>query len=370
MTRKRTLREAGTVVVLEHISRVLADNPLGDPRTRQLAVWLPHQYDVAASFRRGPRFPVLYDLAGFTSSGIAQVGWRPFGENVAERVARLVHEKKLGPVIVVFPDCFTAYGGNQYINSTAIGRYADYLLDEIIPFVDHEFRTLASREHRGCFGRSSGGYGAIVHAMLYPQYWGAIANHSGDAGFDLLYRSDWPNTLDELARYRRPARAAGSIAQSDSSERQLRAGCDDGRIRRFLAAHWARDKHGTGEGHALMNIAMAATYDPDPKAPLGFRVPFHMDTGELIARRWQRWLDHDPVHMVRRHARNLRQLRGLFLDCGSRDQYHIHYGARQLSRALRAARVAHHYEEFDDNHSGIDYRFDVSLPFLYQALRP
>ena len=64
----------------------------------------------------------------------------------------------MGPVIVVMPDCFTALGGNQYINSSAVGRYADYLLQEIIPFVDREFRTLASRDHRGCFGKSSGGY--------------------------------------------------------------------------------------------------------------------------------------------------------------------------------------------------------------------
>jgi len=71
-----------------------------------------------------------------------------------------------------------------------------------IPFVDREFRTLASREHRGCFGKPSGGYGAILHGMKYAKYWGAIANHSGDAYFDFVYWHDWPNTLDELARHR------------------------------------------------------------------------------------------------------------------------------------------------------------------------
>ena len=60
------------------------------------------------------------------------------------------------PVIVVFPDCFTSLGGNQYINSSAIGHYADYLNDELVPFVDAQFRTRSSAEHRGCFGKSSG----------------------------------------------------------------------------------------------------------------------------------------------------------------------------------------------------------------------
>jgi enterochelin esterase-like enzyme len=136
---------------------------------------------------------------------------RTFDENVPERAARLIHERKMGPLIVAFPDCFTALGGNQYVNSTAIGRYADYLTRELVPFVDKEFRTLASREHRGCFGKSSGGYGAIVHGMKYSRSWGAVACHSGDAYFDWVYGADWPNTLDELAKFKLPKRRPGKV---------------------------------------------------------------------------------------------------------------------------------------------------------------
>ena len=371
MARKRPLRSPGTVVLCEHTSKVLADNPLGDPHVRKLAVWLPPQYDEAASRGRGRRFPVLYDLVGFTGSGLAHVGWKPFGDNVAERAARLVHDRKMGPAILVFPDCFTCLGGNQYVNSAAIGNYADYLTREIIPFVDREFRTLADRAHRGCFGKSSGGYGAIIHGMRYPQHWGAIADHSGDAYFDFVYRHDWPNTLNELAKYREPKRRAGPYeALAEAPRKGLAAGEDDGRVSRFLAAMWGKEKLSQAEGHAIMNVCMAATYDPDPRAPLRFRLPFHLETGELIEARWKRWLQHDPIHLVRRHARELRSLRGIYIDCGWRDQYHIHYGTRILSQRLAAAGIRHTYEEFDDNHSDIDYRMNVSLPFLYRALKP
>ena len=371
MPRKRPLHDAGTVVVLEHRSAVLADNPLGDPHVRKLAVWLPPAYDRRSS-GPGTRFPVLYDLVGFTGSGIAHLNWKPFGDNVVERAARLVHDGRMGPAIIVFPDCFTSLGGNQYVNSTAIGRYADYLVDEIIPFVDREFRTLASREHRGCFGKSSGGYGAMIHGMRYARHWGAIANHSGDAHFDFIYRCDWPNTLNELARHRRPQRKAGAVhpPRDTAAERGLSAGRDDGRVRRFLQAFWKTPKPTSAEVHAVMNLCMAATYDPDPRAPNGFRLPFHLDTGEIIEQRWRRWLEHDPVRLVGRYAGNLKSLRGIYIDCGWRDQYHIHYGSRQLSRRLAAAGITHRYEEFDDTHSDIDYRMDVSLPFLYRALRP
>jgi enterochelin esterase-like enzyme len=344
---KRPKGDPGTLLVLEHDSRILRDNPLGDPHLRKLAVWLPPQYHGAGRGSPGRRFPVLYDFAGFTGSGLSHANWKAFGDNLVERAARLIHEGKMAPAILVLPDCFTALGGNQYVNSPAIGDYADYLTKEIVPFVDAEFRTLASREHRGCFGKSSGGYGAIIHGMKYPRTWGAVADHSGDAYFDFVYWHDWPNTLNELAKYKR----------------------SKDRVKAFLEAVWKKEKLSGAETHCLMNLCMAATYDPDPRAPNGFRIPFDLDTGEVIPERWREWQRHDPINLVLKFKKNLQSLRGIYIDCGSKDQYHIHFGCRILSRRLAAAGIRHTYEEFDDNHSDIDYRMDVSLPFLSRVLR-
>jgi enterochelin esterase-like enzyme len=368
MALKRPSWNAGTVVVLEHESQVLRDNALGDPHVRRLAVYLPPQYNEGATRGRGQRFPVLVDMVGFTGSGLSHIAWKNFSENVPERVARLIHDKAMGPAIIVFPDCFTALGGNQYVNSSAIGHYADYLTKEIVPFVDKEFRTLASREHRGCFGKSSGGYGAIIHGMKYAKTWGAIADHSGDSYFEFVYGHDWPNTLNELAKYRPLPVKAGPVDVL-RIEKGADKGYDDGRVRAFLEAVWKKPKLSPAEGHCIMNLCMAATYDPDPAAPIGFRLPFNLETGEWIEERWKEWRRHDPVNLVGKYRKNLESLRGIYIDCGSRDQYHIHYGTRVLSKRLQEAGIAHTYEEFDDNHSDVDYRMDVSLPFLYRALK-
>jgi len=94
MSRKRSVDRSGTMVVVEFDSKILAGNPLGDPHRRKLAVWLPPGYDSGTvrgrSAGRGRRFPVLFDLVGFTGSGLAHLNWRPFDENVPERAARLV----------------------------------------------------------------------------------------------------------------------------------------------------------------------------------------------------------------------------------------------------------------------------------------
>lgn len=360
---KRATWPAGELTSFELDSEILQGNRWGDPSRRTHYIWLPPQYESEPH----RRFPVLYDLAGYTGSGPGRVAWKNFDENMPERLARLVAEGAMAPAIVVFPDCFTALGGNQYVNSSAIGDYADYLTRELVPFVDFEFRTLASRDSRGCFGKSSGGYGAMVHAMKYPDTWGAIANHAGDSYFDFVYRSDWPNTLRELEKYRQPAKKAGRYSVP-KRRKGLQPGDDDGRIKRFLEAFWAKPNPGGGEIMCLMNIAMAATYDPDPDAPNGFRVPFDFETGELIEARWQRWLANDPVNMVAQYVDNLKSMRGIWIDCGWRDQYHIQFGCRQLSARLKEHGVKHVYEEFDGTHSGIDYRLDVSLPYLTKVL--
>lgn len=366
MALKRFAGSTGELVTVEHKSAILADNPLGDPHVRRFPVWLPPDYNRAAPHDRGKRFPVLFDLVGYTGAGAAHTNWRAFDENVPERAARLIHQHKMTGCIIVFPDCFTALGGNQYINSGALGNYADYLTRELIPFVDKEFRTLGSREHRGCFGKSSGGYGALIHGMKYTRYWGAVASHSGDAYFDFIYRADWPNTLTELARFRPGKQREGAWSLPSGHRGD---GTDDGRIQAFLQYAWKRENLNPAEVHCLMNLCMAATYDPDPAAPNGFRVPFDLETGALLAERWRRWLRHDPALLVNRYKNNLRKLKAIYMDCGWRDQYNIHYGNRMIARQLSVHGIAHRYDEFDGTHSGIDRRMDMSLPFLQAALR-
>ena len=73
--------------------------------------------------------------------------------------------------------------------------------------------------------------------------------------------------------------------------------------------------------------------------------------------------------MNARQKKNLQKMKGIFIDCGWRDQFHIHYGSRQLSQVLSAAGVAHRYEEFNGTHSGVDHRLDTSLAFLAKKLK-
>ena len=238
---------SGTVHGLWLDSKVLAGNLLGDATLRRIDVYVPAGHD-------GRGLPLLVDLVGFTGGGPSHTNWKNFGENLPERLDRLIGSGAMPPVVVALPDCCTKLGGNQYINSSAMGRWDDFLLQEAVPLVETAF-ACGGTGKRGCFGKSSGGYGAMVQALLHPDFWAAAASHSGDAGFELLFAADWPKVLRALAK-------------TDNSIQKW--------LEKFFASTATKVKD--DDIHVLMDLAMCASYDPDPNVYLGIRLPWAAGT--------------------------------------------------------------------------------------------
>lgn len=326
----------GTLVHERLQSEALRGNPLGDPSARDVFVYLPPQY--SSSTRA--RFPVIHVITGFT--GLGESPWQHgfIGEALQDRMDRLIRSRKVPPMILVTPDCMTDLGGSQFVDSAAVGNYEAFVVKEVVPFVDATFRTKAASRHRAICGKSSGGYGALMLGMKHPTVFGAVASHSGDAYFDYCYRFDFVKCWNQI-------HAAGGV------ERWLR------RYRK------ARKTKLPGPDFAALNIiAMSACYSPDPGEPWGFALPFDLETGEERPEVMRVWRKRDPVHAAKRYARSLRKLRGIFIDCGLRDEWSLHIGARILSKRLTDLGIAHVHEEFDDGHMGISYRYDRSFPHL------
>jgi enterochelin esterase-like enzyme len=325
----------GEVHRLRHQSVVLQGNSLGDPTEREVHVWTP------PGWKPGEALPLLVDLTGYWGAGPGHTNWKPAGENVPERLDRLVHEG-MPRVVVVFPDCFTRLYGNQYLNSAGSGRYADYICEEIVPFVEAKF-TCGGQGKRGVFGKSSGGYGAAWHGLHRADFWSAIAINSGDMGFDALFI---PTLFDDLELLRKHEYSIEKYVRHIESQPKL------------------KDK----DRMCLMDLAMSAFYDPDPSQFRNMRLPIDPHTGELIPERWANWMKHDPVMMFDAKGEELRKLKLIYMDCGNHDQFRIQYGMRRFAKKMKAAGIAHTYEEYEDDHSDVDYRMDVFLPALAKAL--
>jgi enterochelin esterase family protein len=328
----------GRVVMERFESAVLRGNAPGDPHVRTVPVYLPPSYD--ASPER--RYPVTFLLSGFLGRGRMLLNDDPWKPPLDERANALIAQG-MGEMILVMPDCFTRFGGSQYVNSTANGRYEDHVIEELVPWADRAFRTLGDRAHRGVAGKSSGGYGALTLAMKHPDVFAAVACHSGDMHFDYCLRGDIPTFITAVQR------AGGVLA--------------------WLEAFEAKRHHAREDIVTLNILGMAASYSPNPDArPFGLDLPCDLETGLIREDVWARWQAMDPLVLLERHADALRGLSLLHFDCGTRDEFHLHLGARLFARALTARGIAHTHEEFDDGHMGITYRYDVSLPKLARTL--
>ena len=320
-------------------STVLAGNPLGDPDTRGIPVYLPPSYDTHPE----RRYPVVFLLSGFTGRGAMMLNDQAWSPPIDERMDRLIAAGRAGEMILVMPDCFTRFGGSQYLDSSATGRYETHLIEELVPWVDRTFRTLGSREHRGVAGKSSGGYGALVMGMRHSDVFSAVACQSGDLYFEYCYRVDFPLALSTLQRA--------------------------GGVRAFLESFEAAPQKDKAAFATLNIVAMAACYSPDPKAEMGVALPFDLATGAFRDDIWQRWQQHDPLVMLEARADALKSLKLLYLDCGDRDEFHLHHGLRLFVAALKARDIPHVSEEFPDGHMNVTYRYDTTLPLLSRALR-
>jgi S-formylglutathione hydrolase FrmB len=328
----------------EHVvtSEALLDNPLGDPNRRPLWVYTPPGYDDD----QGRRFPAVYAIQGYTG----QVDmWRnrgPFRPSFPEQVDELFSDGVTPPCLVVFVDCWTSLGGGQFLDSPGTGRYHTYLCDEVVAWVDAHYRTLATRDHRGIAGKSSGGYGAMVTPMLRPDLWGGVATHAGDALFEVCYARDF---------------AACARLLRDNY---------DGSFARFLEDFRSRVAFTkAGDDELLATYAMAACYSADADGSV--QLPFDPATGRIVPDVWQRWLDLDPVRMVARHAETLRSLHAIYIDAGTRDEWYLDLGAEAFRAELAAIGVTDlHFELFDATHMNIGYRYPIALRFLAERLSP
>jgi S-formylglutathione hydrolase FrmB len=322
-------------------SAALAGNHLGDPADRPLWVYVPPGYDDEPD----RRYPSVYVIQGYTGQvdmwGNRSAYRQPFPETADAVFAR----GEAPPCIVVYVDAWTAYGGSQFVDSPGTGRYHTYLCQDVVGFVDAHYRTLASADHRGIQGKSSGGFGAMITPMLRPDVFGGFATHAGDALYEHCYFTGFGKVVRALRDY-------------------------DGAISSWWGDFCSRRPFSKpGDEDLLITFGVAACFSAEPDGtPV---LPFDPISGRLREDVWEKWLAWDPVRMVARYADALRGQRAIWIDAGLRDDFYLDLGAVAFRDALAAIGVTDvEFELFEGTHGGIDYRYPMSLAYLARRLAP
>lgn len=285
-----------------------------DVAGRPLFAWAPDD--------RSRAYPTIYVLHAHMRSAASWFNVEPFEAAYPDQVA-----ERAPDAVVVLVDGWTDTGGGLWS-----GPHGAYLYDEVIPFVDDHYPTNGLR---GLQGKSSGGYGAVIHALERPDLFQAFAAHAPDALFDVTLAHGFP-----------------------AAARALRD--------RSLEEFWASfDGLQSADDALLVELTACARAFGDGT------LPFDLETGVVDEQRFATWLEHDPVRLAARYPDAVTSLRGVWLDAGRRDEYFLDLGALALRGALLAAGLAPErlrFELVDGGHRGMSHRYPLSLDYLVASL--
>jgi S-formylglutathione hydrolase FrmB len=283
---------------------------------RYLQVYLPNGYDPNDT----TRYPVLYFLHG---AGGNQTSY-PFLIQVLDT---LISDGTIKPVIVVKPDGRDSlFGSSFYTNSILYGNFEDYIVYDLVSFIDSSFHTHTDRLHRSIMGHSMGAYGAMKLALKHPDIFSAVASHSG--GLDFTHYTDAVDSI--LAEYQ-----GGSPYQYNPNAGDF----------------------------SYFAFSMAGAFSPNLLNPPYF-VDFPLDSlGNPIYSTINKWLQHSPTRFANYVSPD--SVPSIYFDCGMEDNYTLFGWNTGFKDTLVELGLQYIFAPYHGNHwNHLINRFRVSLTFL------
>ncbi|SOD99564.1 alpha/beta hydrolase [Spirosoma fluviale] len=320
--------KAGKVERIKVHGKGLEGNLAGDSPDRDVSVYLPPSYQTD----KKRRYPVIYFLHGFTDSDDKWYGFTKHWINLPAVVDKTLADGKSGEFILVTPNAYNRYFGSMYSNSVTIGNWEDFVADELVAYVDKQYRTLPQAASRGLAGHSMGGYGTIRIGQKHPEIFSSlyllspccmVPNMGGSANPQMATRMESVKTQADLEK-------------ADFGTKAM--------------------------------FASAASWSPNPT-----NAPFFLDLpvkgGEPQPMVTAKWAANAPLATLDQYINNIKQLHALAFDAGSKDAS-IAANNKILDAMLTNYSIPHTYEEYDGDHiNRIGERIEQKmLPFFTKNL--
>ena len=293
----------------------LKNNPLGDPYIRKI---------ITVENMVNERTPVLIGLPGFFGSGNSFLNRSYTSTDFIDVLTKLQGEFGF---IIVLPDTMTKFGGNQFVDSSAIGDYETYITRDLMKYIKSKYGD----RDIFLFGKSSGGFGSISLALGHPEIYNGFIDISGDSYFPYCYMPDFSTAYMEIRE----------------------SGIDE-----FISSYRKSLTHTQNQITAYNVIAMAGFYSPDGTS---IKLPFSEETGELLPEIWKRWLKFDPVNRLMDEVEQLRGKR-IVLQTGNHDEFRINIGMNIIHHTLEKNSINHTYKEYSAGHFNTNYFYLDSFP--------
>jgi len=348
----------GELVCRQFDAPSLVGNRFGVSARQQLAIYLPPSYREGAR-----RFPVLYLLPNFDNVIQRYTGGSYQGFRLKEAMDRLIGKGAAAEVIVVVPNAHHFLGGSWYRNSPLTGNWEDYIVHDVVHYMDRHFRTVAAAAARGLAGHGMGGLGALELGLKHPDRFGAVYAMS-PAVFD-------PDGLKDSALLspRQLSQWQALLARWE--------GLDEAALRRSFRDYVQERLNSPVRETFFEGLAVsyAAAVAPDLALPyphIAWPVPGNGADGQrALLRRYEEgfggWSDKLAVYRARGHA-----LSAITLEDGGQEDFPwICRGVEYVAGLMRAQGIAVSVAVHSGGHeSGLGRRLESAmLPAMANALQ-
>lgn len=329
----------GTMEVIDVPAPSLAGSVIPMPAAERAVVYLPPSYGVDAR----KRYPVVYFLPGFTDA-IILFSHVPYyqGFLLQEAMDRLIGEAKIGEMIVVIPNGLTPLGGSFYVNSPVNGNWEDFIVRDLVGYIDAGYRTKADPWARAVSGHSMGGSGAMNIAMRHPEVFGAVyALSPGLAAPGGL--ETHPSFADPTVRQR--------VCEFLDTANAMEGGRNEVMVL-AQASYWNQIYN----TYPLFALAYSAAFAPGPGGS-GLRLEYpYRRQGEDFVRDpavWERceWGFGMWDEKIQRNLGNLKGLSFIAIDVGENDEYPwITEGCHYVSQLMTNAGIPNELMTYSGGH--------------------
>lgn len=304
----------GTIVIDSIYSKHL-ENDFGEDPTRAVSVYLPPGYNES-----NQNYPVIYFLHGFGGDHIIP--------GLLDILDYAITNKRIRPFLLVIPDQKTTYGGSFYSNSGFFGNWEDFTVEDLVAYMDENYRTIPRKESRGITGHSMGGYGALKIAMRHPDV------------FSTVYAIS-PGALTIVREY----------------------GPNSNTFRELSTIKTIEELNKTYFGKVM--VAFGRSWSPNPdRPPFYCDLPFEYNGDELIVHQdvLEKWYDNMPLHMIDDHLEHLQKLKAIKMDWGRNAGDRFTIQCDMFSQRLENVGITHFAEEYIGTHTSGIYTKEGRIP--------
>ena len=306
----------------------LKDNLIGTNDLQKIGVYLPPSYSDSDQL-----FPVVYFLNGYT----VEAGEYPKTETFDSYMKN--SEKR--EFILIELNGHNLFEGSMYANSPVSGNWEDFIVKDVVKYVDSHYRTLAKRESRGIAGHSMGGGGTINISLRYPEMFSVAyamspAVLANDNLLNGMFRNDSifvqvKNLSEKMANVRDEDYAKTLQQELKSYDRK--------------------------ETSIFGILAFGSAFSPDLSQPLKMSFPFKMNddgTFTKVKEIHEKWIAGfgNLEEKVKKYKNNLTQYRKFALSCGYQDEMPgLFEGSVYFAKLLKAEKIPHSTCWYTGNHS-------------------